>query len=303
MGFWQRFFLFGALLYALAAPAGAASDGIPAHRIVSEDVSEHRRLVNVRIDRRLKEAELMRLGEAIRERQARPFARTIVNLFLPGQDTQQGPWGSVSFTTESKVVINGLRQEDEDVLTAEFAADKRHMLGSWLTSPPAAPGRFTIFSDEGRIRGEWRLRNGQRTVDDLIDVSSRNERRFEVVGGSTYVLTRSGDLEIREKTVLVAVAERIRAGAATPPPVPPVASRVPPEPAAPVTSSSSEPARTKLVMPAPAGGYEPLAAEAAPKPRPKSRVAARPKEPKSQSARSAGDSTPGDQINAKLGRI
>ncbi|MFX8195635.1 hypothetical protein ABTL19_19605, partial [Acinetobacter baumannii] len=73
-----------------------------------------------------------------------------------------------------------------------------------------APGRLTIFSDDGKIFGEWRLRNGQRTVDELIDVSTRAERRFEVLGGSTYVLARSGDLEIRERSSLVAIAERIR---------------------------------------------------------------------------------------------
>ncbi|MEI4557852.1 hypothetical protein WAC31_28980, partial [Klebsiella pneumoniae] len=84
---------------------------------------------------------------------------------------QQGSWASVTYTTDSKVTINGLRLEDEEVLIAEYSADKRHLLGSWLTSPPAAPGRLTIFSDDGKIFGEWRLRNGQRTVDELIDVS------------------------------------------------------------------------------------------------------------------------------------
>ena len=318
-------------LTALSAPAGAAGDALPPHRVLFEDLSEQRRQVSVRIERRLKEAELTRIGEAIRARQSRPFARTIVNFFLPGQDLQQGSWASVAYTTDLKVTVNGLRLEDEEVLIAEHNADTRHLLGSWLTSPPAALGRLTIFSDDGKIFGEWRLRNGQRTVDELVDVSRRSERRFDVPGGSTYVLTRSGDLEIREKTALVAVAERIRprylvppasvalgqsaataAAAARPAAAPSrmpksavaaVASPVQPEPAAVVPSDATVPAGPRFALPSATEPTEVQGPQAAAKAKSKGHATARAKEARTRPGKVNGDNTPGDQIAAKLGRL
>lgn len=326
--------LVAVVLTVFAVPAGA-TDGIQTpHRVLLEDISEHRRQVSVRIERRLAEAELMRLGDALRSRQTRPFPRTVINFFLPGQDVQQGAWASLAYTTESKLTINGLRREDEDVLTAESLADKRHLLGAWLTSPPAALGRLTIFSDAGKIYGEWRLRSGQRTVDELIDVSSRSERRFEVPGGSTYVLTRSGDLEIREKTALVAVAERIRPHylalpasvalgaaapttktaavlAATPAPAPTskpfaaaLASPAQPEPAAAAPAGPAVPAGPRIALPA-AGETSAVGQPVVTLSKPKRKVHAADKgrEPKNRSAKNGGENTPGDQIASKLGRL
>ena len=122
----------------------------------------------------------------------------------------QGPWASVLFAPEPKLAVNGLRLEDELSLLAEHQADLRPLLGSWLTSPPAAPGRLTIYSDHGRIYAEWRLRSGQKTIDEVFDTESKSGRRFDVPGGGYYVLSRNGDLEIWDKSNLIATAERIR---------------------------------------------------------------------------------------------
>ena len=183
---------------------------LPAFNVVSEDLSEQRRSVFVRLERRLDEAELLLMGEAIKARGKRAFARTQVNYFLPGMPLNQGPWANVLFSNDAKVQVQGLRREDEDLFMAEHRSDRRPMLGSWLTSPPAAPGRLTIYSDQGRIFAEWRLRGGQKTVDELQDGIAKTGRRFDVIGGGYYVLTRSGELEIWDKTTLVATAERIR---------------------------------------------------------------------------------------------
>ena len=198
------------MLAAATSRASAESAPLPPHNTASEDISEQRRLVSVRIERRLTEPELLRIGEAIRVREKRQFSRTQIGFFLPGMALQQGAWASVTFSSESKVSVHGLRREDEDVLLAEHRADTRPLLGSWLTSPPAAPGRLTIYSDQGRIYAEWRLRNGQRTVDELTDSTSKSVRRFDVSGGGFYVLAKSGDLEIWDKLTLIATAERIR---------------------------------------------------------------------------------------------
>ena len=198
------------MVTAMPGNAVAQSHPMPAFNVVSEDLSEQRRSVFVRLERRLDEAELLRMGEAIKARAKRAFARTQVNYFLPGMPLNQVSWANVLFSNDAKVQVQGLRREDEDLFMAEHRADRRPMLGSWLTSPPAASGRLTIYSDQGRIFAEWRLRGGQKTVDELQDGIAKTGRRFDVTGGGYYVLTRSGELEIWDKTTLIATAERIR---------------------------------------------------------------------------------------------
>jgi hypothetical protein len=179
--------------------------------VVSQDVAEQRRSVAVRVARRLDDAELALVGETVRARDKRAFARTHVNIFLPGQPLTQGPWASVLLAPDPKVVVHGLRRDDEEMFLAEHRADRRPMLGSWLTSPPAVPGRLTIYSDAGRIYAEWRLRSGQKTVEEVQDGPAlKSGRRLEIPGAGFYVLTRTGDLEIWDKSTLIATAERIR---------------------------------------------------------------------------------------------
>ncbi len=180
------------------------------HNIIGEDLSEHRRVVALRLDRRQDETELLRIASLIQSRAQRTYARTQVNFFLPGMAANQNAWASVMFTPEPKVSVFGLSRADEDLFLAERQADQRPLLGSWLTSPPAASGRLTIYSDHGKIYAEWRLRSGQKTVDEVQDSITKAGRRFDVTGAGYYVLTRSGELEIWEKTTLIATAERIR---------------------------------------------------------------------------------------------
>lgn len=183
---------------------------LPAYHSVSEDISEQRRAVHVRVDQRIDEDDLLRIAGQIEAKGKKPFARTYVNFILPGMPINQGAWASVLFAPEPKVMVHGLSRSDEELFLSEHRADKRPLLGSWLTSPPAAPGRLTIYSDHGKVFAEWRLRGGQKTVDELHDSTAKSVRRFDVPGGGYYALTRSGELEIWDKTTLIATAERIR---------------------------------------------------------------------------------------------
>lgn len=212
------------------AQAPAVAPALPPHAVVSDETTEKRRSVGIRIENRLDEADALKIASAVHARSRQPVTRTYVNFYLPGAAARngsaaqpgQGPWASVLFApsangqVEPKFFAHGLKRDDEEALVAEYRADTRPLLGSWLTSPPAAPGRLTIYSDGGRVFAEWRLRNGQKTVDELQDTSAHAGRRFEVVGGGHYVLTRTGDLELWSGTTLIAIAERIRAEPATP---------------------------------------------------------------------------------------
>ena len=137
--------LVAGLCGALAAPAPVqAETHLPPYSSVSEEQSEQRRAVFVRIERRIDEAGLLGIAREIRAREKRAYARTQVNFVLPGMPLNQGSWASVLFAPEPKVMVHGLSRTDEELFLAEHRADRRPLLGSWLTSPPAAPGRLTI---------------------------------------------------------------------------------------------------------------------------------------------------------------
>lgn len=318
------------VLGAGASCALAASEALPSFNPVSEDVSAQRRQVSVRIEHRLSEADLQRIGEAVVGRQKRTFSRTQVNFFLPGMPIQQGAWATATFALDPKVTIHGLRLEDEEVLLAEHLSDQRPLLGSWLTSPPAAPGRLTIYSDHGRIFAEWRLRNGQRTIDELQDAVSKAGRRFDVIGGGYYILTRTGDLELWDKTTMIATAERIRpehlalpAAVALGPmaPVVPVAqAAVKPAPvvvSVPVQDTTQSTANSATVpaatpsAPQIAGADAPAAAVPVPgiatldpKARHHKQATSRHKPPaETHASHQAHSLTPGEQIVAKMGHL
>ena len=194
----------------IASPANSQTRAVLPYKTISEDLSEQRRSVFVRIDHRLDEADLLTIAGQIQARSKRSYARTQVNFILPGMPIGQGSWASVLFAPEPKVLIHGLSRADEDIFLAEHRADRRSLLGSWLTSTPAPLGRLTIYSDHGKVFAEWRLRGGQKTVDDLIDTTVKTVRRFDVPDGGYFILTRAGELEIWDKTNLIATAERIR---------------------------------------------------------------------------------------------
>lgn len=194
----------------LAGTAQAQTRELPAFNPVSEDLSEQRRAVYVRVDRRIDEDDLLAIATQLEAKGTKTYARTYVNFILPGMPVNHGAWASVLFAPEPKVMVHGLSRSDEELFLAEHRADTRPLLGSWLTSPPAAPGRLTIYSDHGKVFAEWRLRGGQKTVDELHDQTVKGVRRFDVPGGGYYLLTRSGELEIWDKATLIATAERIR---------------------------------------------------------------------------------------------
>ena len=199
----------GAAMFCLGT-SHAQGVAVASFNIVSEDASEQRRIVSVRVERRLDETDLVRLATLVQSRSKHSYGRTQVNVYLPAMALNQGPWATVTLSPEPKVAVFGLSRADEDIFLADHRADRRPLLGAWLTSPPAAPGRLAIYSDQSKIYAEWRLRSGQRTVEEVQDSVTKAGRRFDVPGAGYYVLTRSGELEIWDKSTLIATAERIR---------------------------------------------------------------------------------------------
>jgi hypothetical protein len=193
-----------------AAPATPVTAAMPAYDIAYDATTDGRRTVGVRLERRLDDATLIRIATAVHARSAPGVSRARVTFLLPGQAVAD-PWATVVLSPEPRVTIHGLSVADVDALTAEHRADQRTMVGSWLTSPPAPPARLTIYRSGGRLLAEWRLRNGQRTVDDLQETASDAGRSYVVAGGGSFLVVRSGELQIWDGTTRIATAERIRA--------------------------------------------------------------------------------------------
>ncbi len=211
--------VFAALL-TVPAQAQSPAQTPPAYKVITEEKNDTNRTVDVRVERRLEEADVSAITNAIVNRDAKSYARTVVNFLLPTTRTGEAPWASATVIRDTRVKIPGLRLDEEKLFTAEARADQREAIGAWLTSTPATPGRITIYRDDGRIFVEWRLRGGTRTVDEVRETRMSGGRRFDIrsgTGDDYFVINGSGDLELRAKGALTAIAERIREPHVQPP--------------------------------------------------------------------------------------
>ena len=199
------------LLIILSSGSNAAELARPSFSIVSRDLGEGRRIVAVRLSGRADEAELIAIAQGIVDQAPLPGVRTLVTFYLPKMGLDSGAWANVSFVPEAKATIMGLRRDEVQTYATDVAADRRALLGSWLTDLPAPPGRITIFSDRGKAFVEWRLRSGRTSVDEVSQTRGTRGSRFDARDRSAdyYLVKLSGELELRNKDQLIAVAERV----------------------------------------------------------------------------------------------
>ncbi len=193
--------------------AAANPDDKSPYRVVSEEFSTEtsRRFVAVTLTKRLAEAEIGRIADIVRSNEKAPFERTVINFYLPGMKIGHGAWATATYNPALKIAIIGLRLDEEQTAIAEAASDHRALVGVWLTAPPAAPGRLTIYKDGARIIAEWRLRNGNKSVEELAETRDPKGRRFAPKTGGTdyYLLTWNGELELRDGHTVTATGERL----------------------------------------------------------------------------------------------
>lgn len=195
------------------SPVRAASEAQPAFKIVSEDARDAGAALSVRIQGRLSEADLKRLADEVRQRRpaGKPPISTLA-VFLPGMEIVGPPWAEATFAPDARVVVNGLRRDEEDAYRAAASTDVRDVVGVWLTSPPAPPGVLTIYREPGRrLFAEWRLRNSHKTIDEVYESVGNRGRRYDIVGsgGGYYLALWSGGLQLGDRSSVIAVAERL----------------------------------------------------------------------------------------------
>ncbi len=189
------------------------------YRIASDEASsETSRRVAVVLTKRLAEADIGRIADIVRAKEKAPFERTIVNFYLPRMKIGEGAWAAAIYSPALKISIAGLRLDEEQSAIAEAANDPRPRAGVWLTAAPAASGRLTIFHDGARAFAEWRLRNGDKSVEELIETRDPKGRRFatRTGGADYYLITWNGDLELRDGQAIVATGEKLTGIAETP---------------------------------------------------------------------------------------
>ena len=185
LGWWH-----GALRVAAAtAVCASGALAVPAFQIVSEDDSAGVRSLAVRIENRVAESDLRQWAKTLRATRAEGKAPAKIAFYLPSMKLGQAPWAEIRFDAETKVSINGLRFDEVQSFGAEVASDHRAVIGHWLTSPPALPGKLTILRFPA---------TGDQALDSLDTFTSNvardpelsqeiTTRRDQVVRGNTIV--------------------------------------------------------------------------------------------------------------------
>ena len=209
-----------------AAPDSASDEP---YRIAGDEATTEtsRRRVAVLLAKRMPESEIGRIADIVRAKEKTPFERTTVSFYLPRMKIGEGAWATATFNPALKISFIGLRLDEEQAAIAEAATDQRPRVGVWLTAPPAAAGRLTIYREGARTLAEWRLRNGDKSVEELVETRDPKGRRFATKTGGKdhYLLTWNGELELRDGQSVIATGEKLTSITETSAPKPaPVAS-------------------------------------------------------------------------------
>jgi hypothetical protein len=213
-----------------------AAEAVPAYKIVSEDIQAGSKSISVRIDGRLNEADLASLADTLQRQKAPDKTALLVKYYLPAMPLNDAPWAVVHYAPNRNVTINGLRLDEEEAFRAKAESDPRNLVGVWLTSPPAVPGKLTIWRETNRnMYAEWQLRNGTKTIDQLVETRSQRGRRYNIVGadGGYYLGLWNGSLELGDQDSVIAIAERLKFEKSKVPLTLAVSARAPANPALP----------------------------------------------------------------------
>jgi hypothetical protein len=215
-----KFLVATALLVVAASPVQAAN-GLPPYRIVSEDRAGDGLTVAVRLAARATEADLIAIAQRLKANKPATPGVNAISFYLDAAKLIDAPWADVHFEPAARVTVRGLRLDEEQAYRAAAMTDPRPLLGVWLTSPPAMPGKLSIWREKGgKAFAEWHLRNGQKAIDELIETRAPRGRRYEIAGanGGYYLALWGGGLELGDNKHVIALAERLSFDAPKPAP-------------------------------------------------------------------------------------
>ncbi len=138
-----------ALIWPCAACAGQAQDSFS---ILSEDATETSRVVSVRIDRRMTGDDLVRIANIIKDAKTNPVMRHTAGFVLFAVDAaRSAPVGQCRHDAGAQGLHRRLASSRKLRPMQQSAnADRRALVGSWLTELPASPRPHLDLQREGQ---------------------------------------------------------------------------------------------------------------------------------------------------------
>ena len=201
------------MLASTMLPQPAHASDAPKFKIVAVDGNADARVLAVRLEARVLQKDLKSLVQTIAASRKKGEKVASLRFYLPGSELSQDPWATAQIDgSEIQLHVLGLRAEEVAQYRAEAQADTRDVVGVWITSPPALPGKLTIFKNpKGGFAAEWHLRSGQKTTDQVTMSRAYRGYRYDVVGGdgAYYLATWSGPLQLGNSTRIIAYGEKL----------------------------------------------------------------------------------------------
>jgi hypothetical protein len=175
-----------------------------------------KRAIVVRLDRRITEAQLRDLAIRLKAMDSRQYERTFITYYLPHMPIGSGAWATTHFEPSLTVKILGLTIEQFDNLVRMPVPAGRKLVGRWINESPSWSFLATIFEQGGKLFLEQRFDDDGANIKELVEEKHPGGRLFRRAEGSRagdhYIVTRSGDLEIRDNDGLISKPIRVGKG-------------------------------------------------------------------------------------------
>lgn len=186
---------------------GAISADVDVDVLEENNIPGVRRSLDVRLSRRMSEAELRRIAEELKARDPNPYDRTFIVYYLPGMEPGAGGWATSHFDPDLDIRILGSTVEQEQALvaTAEpVSADE--MIGTWVGDQPYMPARITLYREGDKTFILRKYADGSGSPAEVVETQTSTGHRYHEPGsGGDYVLvTPSGMIELRDAEGLIA---------------------------------------------------------------------------------------------------
>jgi hypothetical protein len=203
-----------------ASPEVAALPSGVEITVIDEDiVAPHRRGLDVRLSRRVTEAELRAIANNLKERESEPYERTFIVYYLPEMEIGAGGWATSHFDPDLEIQILGASVEEDSIRRlSPISQSGRDIVGVWADDRPFQSS-VTIFREGGRTFVQPRFADGSGSPIEVRESRTSRGTRFQAPGGGAgdhYLLTPGGDLEIRDNEGLIATARPMGNGSAAP---------------------------------------------------------------------------------------
>ncbi len=171
-----------------------------------------KRSLDVRITHRVSELELRAIAEDLKNRDPDHYDRTFIVYYLPGMEPGAGGWATSHFDPELDIRILGTTVEQEERLASPSETESaQDVIGVWASDQPYMPARTTLYREGGKTFILQRYSDGSGSPAEVVESETRSGRRYQKPGsGDYFLLTSSGELEIRDAEGLIATLRPVR---------------------------------------------------------------------------------------------